>query len=112
MSENSKNHCKNKNKNQMEKIDTYYKANTLHFEHIGWKYYSRLKKKAVEQEFSPSGLIISLSIAFFIVISTALVLSFVYNSVNTAQVSQEETQKVYFLESTNSYSLIEYKASC
>ena len=62
----------------MKNFDIYYKANILHFEHIGWKYYSKLKKKAVEQEFSPSGLVISLSIAFFVVVSTALILSFVF----------------------------------
>ncbi len=48
--------------------------------HIGWKYYNQIKKKAMEQEFSWSGLLLSLSIAFFIVIVTALLLSLFYQS--------------------------------
>ena len=55
-------------------------ANSLNFEHIGWKTYNSVLKKAVEQEFSTSGLVISLSIAFFIVITSAYILNFVYSS--------------------------------
>jgi hypothetical protein len=54
------------------------KTNNFPFDAIGWKYYHTLKKKAMEQEFSWSGLIISLSIAFFIVISSAIFLRFLY----------------------------------
>ncbi len=50
------------------------------FEALGWRYYNKLKKKAMEQEFSWSGLVVSLSIAFFIVIITALSLSILYQS--------------------------------
>jgi hypothetical protein len=48
--------------------------------YIGWKYYNTIKKKAMEQEFSWSGLFLSLSIAFFIVIVAALTLSLFYQS--------------------------------
>jgi hypothetical protein len=54
------------------------KTNSFPFDVIGWKYYHTLKKKAMEQEFSWPGLIISLSIAFFIVISSAIILRFLY----------------------------------
>lgn len=49
----------------------------FNLEHIGWKYYNTIKKKAVEREFSWSGLFISLSIAFFIVAASALMLKFI-----------------------------------
>ncbi len=45
-----------------------------------WRYYNKFKKKAMEQEFSWSGLVLSLSIAFFVVIVSAMLLSLVYNS--------------------------------
>jgi len=47
----------------------------LIFKYEGWKYYNQIKKKAMEQEFSWAGLVLSLSIAFFIVIFTSLMLS-------------------------------------
>ncbi len=50
------------------------------FYYIGWKYYNKIRKKAMEQEFSWSGLLISLSIAFFIVISTAFLLNFIHQT--------------------------------
>lgn len=50
----------------------------LNIEPAGWKYYQSIKKKAVEQEFSWSELLIGLSIAFFIVIICA----FTLNSLN------------------------------
>jgi hypothetical protein len=55
------------------------KVNSLNFEHIGWKYYKSLKKKAMEQKFSAGGLLIVLSIAFFIVIITAFCLGMIYH---------------------------------
>ena len=48
---------------------------------ISTLYYNTILKKAVEQEFSRSGLIISLSIAFFIVIICAFSLNLVYQSI-------------------------------
>lgn len=56
----------------------------MNLEHIGWKYYNQIRKKAMEQEFSWAGLCISLSIAFFIVIATALVLKLAYISLTHA----------------------------
>lgn len=97
----------------MKNFDIYYKANTLHFEHIGWKYYSKLKKKAMEQEFSISGLVISLSIAFFIVISSALALSFLYSTIEGGQLSKKKQEKkIYFLESSINFSLDAYHVKC
>lgn len=58
-------------------------ADCFNLEHIGWKSYNTIKKKAMEQEFSWSGLLISLSIAFFIVTISALLLNFIFNSVET-----------------------------
>ena len=46
-----------------------------------WRYYNKFKKKAMEQEFSWSGLVLSLSIAFFVVIISAMLISLVYNSI-------------------------------
>lgn len=47
---------------------------------IGWKTYKIIKKKAMEQEFSWSGLLISLSIAFFVVVAAAFALRFINTS--------------------------------
>ncbi len=62
--------------------------------YIGWKYYNTIKKKAMEQEFSWSGLFLSLSIAFFIVIVAALTLSLFYQSLQHSEfgfLSNEDT---------------------
>jgi flagellar basal body-associated protein FliL len=76
-------------------------ANYFNLEHIGWKYYNTIKKKAVEQEFSWSGLLISLSIAFFIVITSALILNFIFNSIDGARQNRELSNKnIYYLEKT------------
>ena len=56
-------------------------ANHWMIEQNSWRYYNKLKKKAMEQEFSWSGLVLSLSIAFFVVIVSAMFFSLVYNSV-------------------------------
>lgn len=60
-------------------------ADCFNLERIGWKYYNTIRKKAVEQEFSWFGLLISLSIAFFIVIISALLLNFIFNSVQAGR---------------------------
>ena len=51
---------------------------------IGLKYYNSITKKAMEQEFSWSGLIISLFIAFFIVMVSAFALNLIYQSIEAA----------------------------
>lgn len=56
-------------------------AESFNLGQIGWKYYNTIKKKAVEQEFSWSGLLLNLSIAFFIVVTSAFLLSFIFNSI-------------------------------
>lgn len=72
------------------------------FGYGGWKYYNTIKKKAMEQEFSWSGLLISLSIAFFIVLLCAQILSFTYESFSrTKEREAFLEQKVYYLEDLN-----------
>ena len=84
-------------------------ANSLNFEHIGWKYYKQIKKKAMEQEFSWSGLMISLSIAFFIVVVSSFSLSLLFNAIEKAQAQEKFLQqKIYRLESLDDYSLENY----
>jgi hypothetical protein len=70
-----------------------HNANYFNLEHIGWKYYNTIRKKAMEQEFSWSGLLISLSIAFFIVTASALFLNFIFNSVETNKQHQRLVDK-------------------
>ncbi|MFH1582824.1 MAG: hypothetical protein ABIB72_00700 [Candidatus Falkowbacteria bacterium] len=78
---------------------TKNQANCFNLEHIGWKYYNTIKKKAVEQEFSWSGLIISLSIAFFIITISALFLNFIFNSVEANRQRRGLVNKnIYYLE--------------
>jgi hypothetical protein len=64
-------------------ISTYFTgANSLGLDQIGWRHYNKIKKKAMEQEFSLAGLSLSLSIAFFIVITAAFTLNLTYNSIS------------------------------
>ena len=59
--------------------NTNVSANAIR--HIGWKYFNSIRKKAMEQEFSWSGLLVSLSIAFFLIIASASALNFINRSV-------------------------------
>jgi len=69
---------------------------------IGWKYYNSIRKKAVEQEFSWSGLLVSLSIAFLIVFISAQALNLIYQSIIAAKNHERFlNQKIYRLESIN-----------
>lgn len=87
-------------------------ANGIDFGHIGWKYYNKIRKKAMEQEFSWSGLLISLSIAFFIVISSSIVLGLFYRSVEKLNIIDRfAPMKIYRLEGTHNYSLENYLQS-
>lgn len=71
-----------KNKNKTKKMkNSIISSSELGFNHVGWRYYNEIKKKAMSQEFSMQSLILSLSIAFFIVAFTAIGLNFVYYSV-------------------------------
>lgn len=65
---------------------------------FGWKYYNQIRGKAMEQEFSWSGLALSLSIAFFVIIATAQGLNLAFHSINNKQ-AESTSDKVYFLES-------------
>ncbi|MCK5510409.1 hypothetical protein KAI65_02605 [Candidatus Parcubacteria bacterium] len=64
----------------------------------GWKYYNNIKKKAMEQEFSWAGLLLSMSIAFFIVIITAYSLTLLHTSFKNAQLEQTINQQIYSLK--------------
>jgi len=79
-----------------------YLASETNFYFIGWKAYKQIKKKAMEHEFSWSGLIIGLSIAFFIVLASAQALNLVHQSmVATKKHEYLLNQKLYQLESVN-----------
>ena len=65
---------------------------------IGWKYYNNIKKKAMEQEFSWAGLLLSMSIAFFIVLITAYSLSLLHTSFKKTKLEQKINQQIYLLE--------------
>lgn len=68
---------------------------------ITWRSYQIIKKKAMEQELSWSGLIISLSIAFFIVIGCSLFLKVVYVSLenkNANTVKAKELNSETFIQ--------------
>ena len=63
----------------------------------------------MEQEFSWSGLMISLSIAFFIVVVSSFSLSLLFNAIEKAQAQEKFLQqKIYRLESLDDYSLENY----
>lgn len=73
---------------------------------IGWKYYNQIKKKAMEQEFSWSGLLVSLSIAFFVVFVSSFILSKTYEVIERNQnKSSLSPQNVYILDSVDIKSL-------
>jgi uncharacterized membrane protein YagU involved in acid resistance len=68
---------------------------------VGWRYYNQIRKKAIEQEFSWVGLLVNLSIAFFIVISSAFCLSVFQKSVEVSLMESSSVlvpNKIYHLE--------------
>jgi|GEM_PF-1905067 len=67
---------------------TKNQAGYFNLEQTGWKYYNKIRKKAVEQEFSWSGLFISLSIAFFIIAASASTLSFINHSITVNPINR------------------------
>jgi hypothetical protein len=78
-------------------------------DHIGWKYYSHIKKKAMEQEFSWTGLLVSLSIAFFIVITAASLLNLAHESYLKAKAFDEvKHQGLYKLEVSAEFGIENY----
>ena len=78
-------------------VNTKIQANSFNFERLGWKSYNIIRKKAMEQKFSWSGLVISLSIAFFIVIACAHILNLIHQSIITEQNNQYQLE-LYRLE--------------
>ena len=76
--------------------------------HDGWKYYNSIKKKAMEQEFSLSGLLLSLSIAFFIVIASALFLSLFYDSFQSTNITNSIYESNFYRLETTGVNTINY----
>lgn len=72
--------------------------------HVNWRQYNLIKKKAMEQEFSWSGLVLSLSIAFFVVIGAALILSSFYSVLEKKSINFSENSKnhIYYESVINS----------
>lgn len=108
---NQKIKSKNKNKNKMENINIY--ANDVNLHQVSWKYYNSIKKKAMEQEFSWAGLLVSLSIAFFIVAISAQALNLAHKSIVSGQASgQQSNKQLYRLERIeNNFSAPSYSQS-
>ena len=75
------------------------KVENLYLGQISWRYYNKIKKKAMEQEFSMSGLFISVSIAFFIVALGSYYLSLVHGSLQ--QTRFIKNNNIYQLENIN-----------
>lgn len=71
-------------------------SDSLYTQSLGWKSYQLIRKKAMEQELSWSGLVISLSIAFFLVAACALTLRFVATSIetNNQKISPSQQERV------------------
>lgn len=70
----------------------------------GWKYYNSIKKKAMESEFSWSGLMLSISIAFFVVLVTAYSLSLLHTSYKKTKIQNTINHNIYSLEKFQSES--------
>jgi len=85
----------------MKKINKGLKGHGL--SHLTWKSYNSIKKKAMEQEFSWSGLTLSLSIAFFISIGSAQALNLTYQSVVNKAELKQEAKRVYQIELVENY---------
>lgn len=66
------------------------KTESFDFNQISWKSYNSIKKKAMEQKFSWSGLLISLFIAFFIVVACAQSLHLAHESILKAQARRQQ----------------------
>ncbi len=92
----------NKNKKQKQNLQGMSLASSQLYSHsVSWKSYQLLKKKAMEQELSWSGLIISLSIAFFIVAGCAVTLRMIANTFEEAQASKKNEGHEQVIERPN-----------
>ncbi|MFA6389192.1 MAG: SpoIID/LytB domain-containing protein [Patescibacteria group bacterium] len=63
------------------------------FSHVTWRYYNQIKKKAMDKEPDLLGLLISLSIAFFIVVGGAAGLNSIYRFYSEAKLGNEAGQR-------------------
>jgi len=74
----------------MSEVNVHLSAVGMNFgdSQATWKYYNQIKKKAMEQEFSWTGLLLSLSIAFFIVFISAWLLRGFYEALALPQLSE------------------------
>lgn len=70
-------------------------ANVLDFKHIGWKYYNQIRKKVMDES-SVSGLFVSLSIAFFIVIFAASFFRICFLSIEQPGAGQKIIQEKFY----------------
>ncbi len=68
---------------------------------FGWKSYQIIRKKAMEQELSWSGLMISLSIAFFIVVGCAFTLRIIGDAFEQSRLSPAPAQNERVLDMSN-----------
>lgn len=85
------------------------KVSDFGLSHVGWRYYNQIKKRAMEQEFSWSGLFISMSIAFFIVLASSICLNALYQSISKVHLSEGGVKNgIYQLEGAQSNSLEKY----
>lgn len=82
-------------------INSNIKTNYFNWGNIGWKYFQQIKKKAVDENMSWSGLVFSLSIAFFIVFISAQGLNLIYQSIQMDNFNQLPNQNIYKLENYN-----------
>ncbi len=64
-------------------------------DNFGWKSFNLLKKKAMEQELSWSGLVVSMSIAFFIVAGCAFIMNNIHQSLEEAKMSPIPVEDVH-----------------
>jgi hypothetical protein len=92
--------------------NTKIQANDLDFRYISWKSYNLVKKKAMEQKFSWSGLLLSLSIAFLIVLISAQGLNLLHQLIVKKHLrAQQKNYQIYHSENikndsaNNNYSL-------
>jgi len=61
--------------------------------HVTWRYYNQIKKKAMDKEPGLAGLLLSLSIAFFIVIGGAAGLSTIYKICTRPEINAAAAEK-------------------
>ncbi|OGF25777.1 hypothetical protein A2303_07330 [Candidatus Falkowbacteria bacterium RIFOXYB2_FULL_47_14] len=84
----------------MNAVASISRTDTLFIGHISWRYYNKIKKKAMEQEFSWSGFLLSMSIAFFIVAGGAFSLNLLHTSIQKSRILNQHNN-IYILENSS-----------